>query len=61
MSYFVKIPTVKNHKVNKFYLFTLMVAKRCRYNKHFTVTANDTVGKRYFNNIIILSFNFHAI
>jgi len=37
-SYFVKIPIVKNHKVNTLYLFTQMstqmsIAKWCSYNK----------------------------
>jgi len=38
-----------------------MVAKRCIYNKHFMVTADDKVPcKYYFNNLTILLFYFCA-
>ena len=47
---------MKNHKVNK---FLLIYTNGCN-NKHFTVRTNDKVRKHYFNNLIILLFNFHA-
>jgi len=48
---------VKKDEVNKFYLFTLMIAKSCSYDKHFMVAADSKVYKHYFkklNNFIIL-------
>ena len=44
----MKIPMLKSHKVNHFFLFSVTVAKRCNYKKHFMATANDTVCKHYF-------------
>jgi len=35
---------MKDHEVNKFYIFTLMAGKWCSYNKHFIFTASNKVS-----------------
>ena len=35
-------------KSTNVYLFTIMVAKRCSFSKHFMVTADENVCKHYF-------------
>jgi len=47
-------------KSTKFYLFKLMIVKRCSYNKHFIAKADGKVCGHYFNNLTILLFHFHA-